>query len=232
MPCRNEEAAVVRCIREAERFLVRRGLRGEILVVDNGSTDRSAEMAAGTAARILTEARPGYGLALRAGIAAAAGNVILMGDCDTTYDFEHMDGLYDPLARGEADIMIGDRFAGGIEKGALPLSHRVGVRFLSALGRWRTHTAVRDFHCGLRGLTREAARILNFRTEGMEFATEMIALGARQGLRIGQVPVPLRRCQAPRKSKLRTLPDGCRHLKYLVEYANSTRQGQEGMSHE
>ena len=112
--------------------------------------------------------------------------------------------------------MIGDRFAGGIERGAMPLLHRVGVRVLSALGRLKTGTKVFDFHCGLRGLTREAACSLDFRTEGMEFASEMIVLAAKQGLRIEQVPVLLRRCEKKRKSKLRAIPDGLRHLRYLL----------------
>ena len=113
----------------------------------------------------------------------------------------------------------------GIENEALFYSHRLGARFLPALSRWRTHTAVRDFHCGLRGLTREAALILNFQTEGMEVATEMIAEASREGLRIGQTPVPLRRCQAPRDSKMRALPDGYRHLSYL--FSDSTKDLRE-----
>ena len=216
MPCRNEEATVGLCIEKAQSFLSRLGLNGEILVVNNASSDRSAQVAAEGGARIISEPRPGYGLALRAGIASARGKVLLMGDCDMTYDFAHMDEIYKPLALGEYDVMIGDRFAGGIEKGAMPLLHKIGVCFLSAAGRARTKSTVRDFHCGLRGLTRQAAQSLSFRMEGMEFATEMIALAAAKGLRIGQAPVPLYRCRYPRRSKLRTLPDGFRHLKYIV----------------
>ena len=216
LPCRNEEAAVGQCIGEAKAFLERTGLRGEIIVVNNGSTDGSAKAARACGARVIEEARPGYGQALRAGFAAAEGRVILMGDCDTTYDLNHMEALYEPLADGRYDMMIGDRFAGGIADGAMPFRHRLGVRVLSALGRARTGTDVRDFHCGLRGLTREAAESLPFRTTGMEFATEMIALAAQNGLRIGQTPVPLWRCGKDRRSKLRTWPDGFRHLRYLM----------------
>ena len=115
-------------------------------------------------------------------------------------------------------MVTGDRFAGGIEAGAMPLSHRVGVKALSALGRWRYRSSVRDFHCGLRGITRSAAGKLPFQTEGMEFATEMIALAEVNGLRIGQAPVRLRRCTVRRKSKLRTLPDGFRHLTYILKH--------------
>ena len=216
MPCRNEEDAVGACVDEARRLLAAEGLQGEILVVDNASTDRSAEIAAAHGARVVREDRPGYGNALRAGIAAARGRAILMGDCDTTYSFLQANRFLGDLLAGKCDIVIGDRFAGGIEKGAMPLNHRLGVRFLSRLGRWKTKTNVRDFHCGLRGLTKEAAEKLDFRAEGMEFATEMIALAARAGMRIGQYPVSLRKCTRNRKSKLRTLPDGIRHLKYLL----------------
>ncbi len=216
LPCRNEEAAIGICIREVLAYLEKAQLRGEILVADNGSADRSGEIARGLGARVIREEKPGYGNALRAGIAAARGKIILMGDSDTTYDFMELGKLYEPLARGLYDMMIGDRFAGGMEPGAMSVSHQLGVRFLSAAGRRRFHTDVRDFHCGLRGLTREAAEQLDFRTEGMEFATEMIALAARAGLRIGQCPVRLRKCGLNRKSKLKTLPDGVRHMRYIT----------------
>jgi len=216
LPCRNEEAAIGQCILEIRRFLEQEKLQGEILVADNASTDRSAEIAGRMGARVVREEKPGYGYALRAGIAAAAGEIILFGDSDTTYDFMELGKLYRPLAEGRADVMIGDRFAGGMEKGAMPWSHRIGVRLLSAFGRRRYRTDVRDFHCGMRGLTRKAAEQLAFRTGGMEFATEMIALAAKAGLRIGQCPVRLRKCTLDRKSKLRTLPDGNRHLRYML----------------
>ena len=215
MPCLNEEATVAACVEEAMDFFRQMSLSGEVVVVDNGSTDGSANVAERSGARVVLAPRRGYGAALRAGFAGARGRVIIMGDCDQTYDFRHLRGIYEPLASGAFDLVIGDRFAGGIEKGAMPLSHKIGVRFLSAVGRFITKTNIRDFHCGLRGLTREAAR-LPFRTTGMEFATEMIVLAARAGLRLGQTPVPLRRCPKKRRSKLRTLPDGLRHLRYMT----------------
>ena len=224
MPCRNEESAVGLCVDDAMAFLRRRDLRGEVIVVDNGSTDGSAAVARAHGARVVAEETPGYGLALRRGIAESRGRVIILGDSDTTYDFLHLDAMYDPLDRGECDMMIGDRFAGGIEPGAMPWSHKVGVKALSAIGRGRFRSEVRDFHCGLRGLTREAAGKLNFRTEGMEFATEMIALAEQAGLRIGQCPVKLRKCGQPRKSKLRTLPDGFRHLRYILKTPRTDQQ--------
>ena len=216
LPCRDEAAAISACIDEARRFLAQSGLRGELLVVDNCSTDGSGDIAAACGARVIREDRPGYGNALRAGIAAARAPVILMGDCDTTYDFMQIGALYGPLASGECDVMIGDRFAGGIEPGAMPLSHNWGVKALSALARLRFGVDVRDFHCGLRGLTRAAAERMELRAAGMEFATELIAQAARAGLRIGQAPVRLRRCALARSSKLRTIRDGFRHLGYIL----------------
>ena len=216
MPCLNEEAAVGQCVDDARGFLARSALDGEVLVVDNGSTDRSARIAAEHGARVVTESEPGYGAAIRKGLKSAEGSVIIFGDCDTTYDFANLEKMYEPLAAGECDVVIGDRFTGGIEEGAMPFSHQVGVKVLSALGRLVTGTDVRDFHCGLRGIIREAAQKLNFQTTGMDFASEMIVLAAKNHLRIKQVPVPLRRCDKKRRSKLRTIPDGFRHLRFLL----------------
>ncbi|MBQ9459243.1 MAG: glycosyltransferase family 2 protein [Oscillospiraceae bacterium] len=212
LPCRNEADAVGACIEEARGFLEKNGLRGELLLVDNGSTDGSAQEAEARGARVIHEPEPGYGNALRAGIAAARADVILMGDCDTTYDFAQLGLLYEPLAAGRCDVMIGNRFAGGIEPGAMPLSHKLGVKALSALARLRFKSDVYDFHCGLRGLTRAAAEKMQLRASGMEFATELIAEASRKGLRVGQAPVRLRRCTAKRSPKLRTIRDGFRHL--------------------
>lgn len=216
LPCLNEEACVGECVDGAKAFLARQGLRGEVLVVDNGSTDDSANAARAHGARVIFAKRKGYGNALRAGLAASRGRILLMGDCDLTYDFRDLAALYAPLAEGSYDMMVGDRFAGKMEKGAMPVSHWLGVRFLSAVGRRQTGTNVRDFHCGLRGITKSAAKTLLFRTSGMEFASEMIALAAKNGLRIGETPVHLRKCPHRRKSKLRALPDGLRHLQYLL----------------
>ena len=217
MPCRNEADAVGLCVQDALAYLKKAGIAGEILVVDNASTDRSGEIAAAGGARVVLENRPGYGLALRTGIAASRGEVIIMGDCDTTYDFTALDPLRLLLAERRCDMVIGDRFLGGMEKGAMSWTHYFGVKVLSAIGRKRYRVAVKDFHCGLRGITRRAAWSLPFKADVMEFATEMIALAAKNGLRIGQTPVRLYRCRAKRKSKLHTLPDGLRHLWYMMQ---------------
>lgn len=216
MPCRNEEATIGFCVDEAGAFLEKYRLKGEVLVVDNGSVDASARLAEQHGARVITENRPGYGNAIRAGLAASAGNVVIIGDCDTTYDFLHLEEMYRLLAEGECDMVIGNRYAGGMEPGSMSWSHRWGVRFLSWCARARFHTEVYDFHCGLRGLSRSAIEELAFHTGGMEFATEMIAEAAAHGLRISQVPVTLRRCEYGRESKLRTVRDGLRHLGYII----------------
>lgn len=216
MPCLNEEQTVGICVSEARGFLEKHRIRGEILVVDNGSGDASADVAQKCGARVICQSRKGYGNALRAGIANSRGCVIIMGDCDTTYDFSHLETMYQLLAQNQSDLVIGNRFSGGMEQGSMPWSHKWGVRFLSWMGRMLLHTDVYDFHCGLRGLTRSAAQQLEFYTEGMEFATEMIAQAARQELRIRQTPVILRKCHYPRKSKLRTVRDGLRHFMYII----------------
>ena len=216
MPCLNEESTVGLCVDEALEFLHRRNLTGEVIVVDNGSTDGSAFAAVEHGARVVPEQRRGYGQAIRTGLEASRGRVIVLGDCDTTYDFLHMEGIVQPLLRGSYDVMIGDRFAGQMEDGAMPLSHRLGVPPLSFAGRVKFHVDVHDFHCGIRGVRREALEQMEFRTDGMEFATEFIAEAARCHLRIGQTSVPLRRCTFERKPKLRTVRDGVRHMRYIV----------------
>lgn len=215
MPCLNEAATVGISIREAAAFLEKNRIRGEILVVDNGSTDGSAAIAKEHGARVIAQPQRGYGNALRFGLSHSRGSVVILGDSDTTYDFLHLEQLYAMLSSGQWDMVIGNRFAGGMEKGSMPWSHRWGVRFLSWLGRRKIHTDIYDFHCGLRGLTRAAAEMLDFETGGMEFATEMIALAVKSDLRVGQTPVTLRRCTRARTSKLRTLRDGLRHLVYI-----------------
>ena len=216
MPCLNEEATVGQCVDEAFSFIRKYNLDGEVIVVDNGSTDKSARIADEHGARVISEERRGYGRALRTGFEESRGNVVIMADCDTTYDLYNINGIYKLLTLGRYDMVIGDRFAGGIEKGAMPLSHKIGARGLSLIARLRYKTKVRDFHCGLRGFTREALTVMQFHTTGMEFATEIIAEAVRKNLRIGQISIKLRKSKAPRSSKLRTVRDGMRHLKYII----------------
>lgn len=217
MPCLNEEGNIGFCIDEANGYLRRKNLSGEVLIVDNESTDRSVEIARAYGARVVTEHQRGYGRALRTGLKETDGAVIIFGDCDSSYDFSNLDPLYFPLANGEKDFMTGDRFTGQMEDGAMTLSHRLGVPFLSWCGRVKFGVKIHDFHCGIRGITKEGYQKLNLTTDGMEFATEMIAEASRKGLRIGEVSVPLKRCQVERQEKLRTVRDGCRHLWYILK---------------
>lgn len=173
MPCLDEAATVCISIKEALTFLEDNQIRGEVLVVDNGSADDSASIAECCGARVIAQPRKGYGNALRMGIANSRGRVIILGDCDTTYDFLHLEEMYGLLSTGEWDMVIGNRFAGGMEAGSMPLSHKWGVRFLSWLGRKRLHTDIYDFHCGLRGMTRSAAEKLNFYTGGIRWVLGM-----------------------------------------------------------
>ncbi len=217
MPCLNEENTVGYCVDEAMEFMKKYRIKGEVLVVDNGSTDKSAVTAQKHGARVIEEKRKGYGRAIRSGIASSRGKVIIIGDCDTTYDFLHLEDMYAYLNEGKCHMVIGNRYTDCMEQGAMSWSHRVGVRFLSFCGRIRFHTDVYDFHCGLRGISRETAEKLIFHTDGMEFATEMIAEAAGNNLCIRQVPVKLRKCKYQRESKLRTVKDGLYHLRYILK---------------
>ena len=216
MPCLNEEENIAYSITQAQSYLTSHNLSGEILVVDNDSTDRSAEIAEEMGARVVEESRRGYGRALRTGLSAAIGDVIIFGDCDSTYDFSDLDPLYLPLATGEYDFMTGDRFAGQMEKGAMSFSHRLGVPFLSWCGRVKFGVKIHDWHCGIRGIRKDALEKIELKTDGMEFATEMIAEVSRKGLRIGEVSVPQRKSVAERHEKLRTVRDGFRHLWFIL----------------
>lgn len=226
MPCLNEEENIAFAVAQAKEYLKdiaqRGGLTGEILIVDNNSTDRSAAIARECGALVASELRPGYGRALRTGLRKARGNVILFGDGDSTYDFSDLDPIFLPLRENEYDFITGNRFGGQMEKGAMSLSHRLGVPFLSWCGRVKFGVKVHDWHCGLRGIRRDALRKCHFHTTGMEFATEMIAEAARKGLRISEVSVPLRAARVKRKEKLRTVRDGVRHLWYILFTVSGT----------
>ena len=214
MPCLNEEATLASCIKDALKFFTRKGIRGEIIVVDNGSTDRSVKIAKQNGARVVLEKRHGYGRALRTGIKAAQGKYIIMGDCDRSYDFAHMSRMW--KAMRHSDLVVGNRFTDKLEPGAMSKAYQIGVKVLSWLGRKRYRTDVYDFHCGLRGMRRSAIKHLKFKTTGMEFATEMIALAARRWLRIRQVPIRYRKSGDGRVSKLRVVRDDFRHLDYIL----------------
>ena len=217
LPCLNEEETVGICVGKALGILEKSGYAGEVIVVDNASDDNSAHVAEKAGATVIREEKRGYGNALRRGLKEASGDVIVLIDADTTYSFDDIPQIIAPIVSGECDMVIGNRF-GGMEKGAMSLSHRIGVRFLSAAARLKLGCKVKDYHCGIRAVSKEALGKLSFKTGGMEFATEMIAEACTKGLRIGEVPVSLKRCNYDRKTKLRTIRDGFRHLFFIITF--------------
>jgi hypothetical protein len=214
MPCLNERETVTICATKARHWLQKSGYAGEVVVVDNGSTDGSPELARTAGARVLFEPVKGYGSALRRGFKEAKGDWLVMGDCDDTYEFGDLDSLMAPLAQG-ADMSIGNRFAGGIAPGAMTWSHRyIGTPAISFLLRLFTGLKVGDSQCGLRAFTRETLDRLELTTTGMELASEMILKAARRGINVADVPVPY--SERLGEAKLNTFRDGWRHLRFLL----------------
>jgi glycosyltransferase involved in cell wall biosynthesis len=216
LPCLNEAATVEHCIRAAQRCIERHGLAAEIIVADNGSHDGSQAIAAQAGARVVPVAERGYGNALIGGFEAARGRWLIMGDADESYDFAEAMPMIEALRAG-ADLVMGSRFRGRIEPGAMPFLHRwLGNPALSLLGRLLFHAPVSDFHCGMRGLSQEAFRKLGLRTGGMEIASEMVVKAATRKMRIVEVPITLHRDGRGRPPHLRTWRDGWRHLRFMV----------------
>ena len=216
MPCLNEGETLATCIGKARAFLERSGVSGEVLIADNGSTDGSQAIAERAGARVVHETRKGYGSALRAGIAAARGRYIVMGDADDSYDFTALDPFVAELRAG-ADLVMGNRFRGGIAPQAMPPLHRyLGNPALSGIGRLFFRSPIGDFHCGLRGFRAEVLRGLGLATDGMEFASEMVVRATVEKLRIVEVPATLSPDGRSRPPHLRSFRDGWRHLRFLL----------------
>jgi hypothetical protein len=219
MPCLDEAETVGTCVRKACAFLARAGIDGEVLVADNGSTDGSPELAREAGASVVAVEARGYGNALRAGITAARGRFVIMGDADDSYDFSELDGFVARLRAGD-DLVMGNRFAGGIEPGAMPPLHRyLGNPVLSFVGRLFFKAPVGDFHCGLRGFRRDAALGLDLHTTGMEFASELVVKASLRGLRVSEVPITLHPDGRSRPPHLRSWRDGWRHLRFLLMFS-------------
>ena len=222
MPCLNEAETLAGCIEKARTGLERVGLRGEVLVADNGSTDGSVGIAQQAGARVVTVKEKGYGSALRAGIEAARGKWVIMGDADGSYDFSSIERFVEKLGEG-FDLVMGCRLRGGggvIAPGAMPWKNRwIGNPSLSFIGRLLFKCPARDFHCGLRGFAKEACRKLEFKTTGMEFASEMVIKATLKSLRITEVPITLHPDGRSRPPHLKPWRDGWRHLRFMLIYS-------------
>ena len=219
MPCLNEARTVGTCVQEAVQALAHAGIAGEVVIADNGSTDGSQAIAEAQGARVVPISEKGYGHALRGGIAAARGRYILMGDADQSYDFSHLPRFVEKLRAG-CDLVMGNRFLGGIQPGAMPWKNRyLGNPVLTFMGRLFFHTSIGDFHCGLRGFSAEAFRRMNLRTTGMEFASEMVIKAVILGLRVTEVPTVLRPDGRDRPPHLRPWRDGWRHLRFMLLFS-------------
>ena len=219
MPCLNEAATIGRCVAKARAFLARHAVAGEVVVADNGSADGSQAISRAQGARVVEVAERGYGAALMAGIRAARGAYVIMGDSDDSYDFSALDGFLARLREG-VDLVMGNRFAGGIAPGAMPALHRyLGNPVLSAIGRVFFRSPCRDFHCGLRGFRRDAILALDLQSPGMEFASEMIVKATIRGLAIAEVPTTLSPDGRGHASHLRSWRDGWRHLRFLLLFS-------------
>src|SRR5262245_583967 len=208
IPCLNEEATIEECVNRAVDVLEANGIAGEVIVADNGSDDRSAELAAEAGAIVVHEPRRGYGTAYLAGFAVARGDYIVMIDADLTYDFEEIPGFVQQLDEG-ADLVMGNRME-HIEPGAMSLASRIGNPILSGFLNLVYRTPIGDAHCGLRAIRRDALPKLDLHASGMEFASEMVIRAVRADLDIREQPITLHVREG--ESKLSPLRDGWRHL--------------------
>lgn len=216
MPCLNEAETIGRCVDRARESMAQLDIRGEVLVADNGSTDGSQQIALAHGAKVVVVDEPGYGAAIRGGVAAASSRYVIMGDADESYDFAEIPPMIERLRVGD-DLVMGNRFAGGIDKGAMPWSHRwIGNPVLSMTGRIFFSSQVRDFHCGLRGFSVDAFHRMRLNTTGMEFASEIVVKASLASMKISEVPISLHKDGRSRAPHLRTWRDGWRHLRFLL----------------
>ncbi|RPI02743.1 MAG: glycosyltransferase family 2 protein [Calditrichaeota bacterium] len=216
MPCLNERETLGICIKKAQETLVRLRIEGEVVVADNGSVDGSIEIANAAGAKVVEETRKGYGNAYRAGIAAAQGEYIIIADSDDSYDFTDLGRFIEKLQNGY-DLVMGTRFKGVIEKGAMPWLHRyVGNPLLTGILNLFFHSGISDAHCGMRGFTKEAYKKMQLQTIGMEFASEMVIKAALIGLKITEIPITLYPDGRSGAPHLRSLRDGWRHLRFML----------------
>lgn len=216
LPCLNEEKTIAICLDKIREVFEKEKIEGEIVVVDNASTDRSAQIAKAKGARIVFEPQRGYGAAYLKGLKESRGKFIIIGDSDNTYDFYDIPRFLEALRHG-CDFVIGSRFKGKIQKGAMSWSHRyIGNPILSGMCRLFFRTKLSDIHCGMRALTRQSYTKIKLRTRGMEFATEMIVAALQNDLKIREIPIDYYGRMG--KSKLMPLADAWRHIRFMLLY--------------
>jgi glycosyltransferase involved in cell wall biosynthesis len=219
MPCLNEAETIAQCVTKAKTFLKNSGIKGEVLISDNGSTDGSQSLAEASGARVTHAQERGYGAALLNGIKNSKSRYIIMGDADDSYDFSNLMPFVTKLREGY-ELVMGNRFRGGIKTGAMPFLNRyLGNPVLSFIGRLFFHCPIKDFHCGLRGFNREAINELKLTATGMEFASEMVVKAALKHLKIIEVPTTLAPDGRSRPPHLRKWRDGWRHLRLLLLFS-------------
>lgn len=219
MPCLNEVETLASCISKATSWIKQSGIEAEILISDNGSTDGSQALASQLGARVVDAPEKGYGAALIYGVKAAKGQYIIMGDADDSYDFSALDSFIEKLEQGY-DLVMGNRFLGGIEKGAMPWKNKyIGNPALSAIGRLLFHCPAKDFHCGLRGFSKAAFEKMDLRTTGMEFASEMVIKANLLKMKIIEVPTTLSKDGRSRPPHLKPWRDGWRHLRFMLLFS-------------
>lgn len=219
MPCLDESETLATCIRKAKKFFKDNNIAGEVIVADNGSTDGSQEITISEGAVLVNVEEKGYGSAIWDGIQHAKGKYIIMGDSDDSYDFLNLYKFVENLRDGY-DLVMGNRFKGGVKKGAMPFLHRyIGNPVLSFIGRLFFKTKIGDFHCGLRGFSKEAVMKMGLRTKGMEFASEIVVKASLLNMKITEVPTTLSPDGRIRKPHLNTWSDGWRHLRFLLMYS-------------
>jgi glycosyltransferase involved in cell wall biosynthesis len=219
MPCLNEAETLATCIKKAQSFFKKENINGEVIIADNGSTDGSLEIAANLNAIVINVENKGYGSALIGGISSAKGTYVIMGDADDSYDFSNLMPHIVKLREG-FDLVMGNRFKGGIKKGAMPFLHKyLGNPVLSFLGKLFYNIKIGDFHCGLRGFSKEAFDKMQLKTTGMEFASEMVVKASLLNMTITEVPTVLSKDGRTRPPHLNTWRDGWRHLRFLLLYS-------------
>ncbi|MGC2160337.1 MAG: glycosyltransferase family 2 protein [Silvibacterium sp.] len=219
MPCLNEQETVGVCVRKALATLREANIDGEVIVADNGSSDNSIQIAQAEGARVVPVAGKGYGNALKGGILAARGQYVLMADSDDSYNFGHIQRFLDQLRAG-SDLVMGNRFRGGIARGAMPPLHRyLGNPVLTHIGKLLFPSPCEDFHCGIRAFRKDSFLRMDLRSSGMEFASEMVVKASLLRMRVSEIPTTLAPDGRTHPPHLRSWRDGWRHLRFLLMYS-------------